>query len=160
MLGLLCLIAPAAAEALFSMAVAGIYLAWGLPILARVAWGRAKFTPGPIYTGDRFSVPIACCALVYMAFAIVLAMFPVGGPNPTPQNMNYTIVVIVAVWGGASVYFLLSARKWFRGPKTTLEGVNSLAQRRSADETTRQAQRDGPSEAIMAKDEHIRVKTG
>ena len=157
---MLCLIAPAAASALFSLAVAGIYLAWGMPILARVAWGRAKFAPGPIYTGDRFSVPIACCSLVYMAFAIVLAMFPVGGPNPTVQNMNYTIVVIVAVWGGASVYFFVSARKWFRGPKTTLEGVDGLGQRRSADEMAQQAPGAGPPEAVMVKNEHIGAKAG
>lgn len=142
------------------MAVAGIYMAWGLPILARVAWGRAKFTPGPIYTGDRFSVPIACGSLVYMAFGIVLAMFPVRGPHPTPQDMNYAIVVIVAVWGGASVYFFLSARKWFRGPKTTLKSVDSLAHHRSEDKRAQQTKCDGPTEAAMAEGEQIRVRTG
>ena len=160
MLGLLCLIAPAAASALFAMAVAGIYLAWGMPILARVFWGRAKFKPGPIYTGDRFSIPIACCSLAYMVFAIVLAMFPVGGPHPTPQSMNYTIVVIVAVWGGASAYFFLSARKWFRGPKMTLDGVDSVARYRPAGEMAEQTQRGGLPEAVVIEDKHIGVKTG
>jgi amino acid transporter len=37
-LGLLCLIAPAAAAALFSLAVAGNNLAWGVPIFARLVW--------------------------------------------------------------------------------------------------------------------------
>ena len=37
-LGLLCLIAAAAAQALFSLAVAGNNLAWGGPILARLLW--------------------------------------------------------------------------------------------------------------------------
>lgn len=131
-----------------------------MPILARVAWGRAKFAPGPIYTGDRFSVPIACFSLVYMVFAIFLAMFPVGGPHPTAQNMNYTVVVLVAVWGGASVYFFLSARKWFRGPKTTLEGVDSLAQHRPAVEMAQHAQYEGPSKVVVVKNEHIGAKTG
>ncbi|KAG0653157.1 GABA-specific high-affinity permease, partial [Monosporozyma unispora] len=38
-LGLLCLIDNAAANALFSLAVAGNYLAWGTPTLMRLTWG-------------------------------------------------------------------------------------------------------------------------
>ena len=82
-LGLLSLIAPAAAQALFSLAVAGNNLAWGLPIFARVVWGSAKFKPGPFYTGDKFSVPIAWTAIIFLVFGIILSMFPVGGPSPT-----------------------------------------------------------------------------
>ncbi|KAL9576560.1 MAG: hypothetical protein Q9212_006995 [Teloschistes hypoglaucus] len=81
-LGLLTLIAPAAAQAVFSLVVAANNLAWGIPIL----WGRQKFKPGPFYTGDRFSVPIAWTALLFLAFGILLSMFPVGGPNPTRKS--------------------------------------------------------------------------
>ena len=82
-MGLLSLIAPAAAQALFSLAVAGNNLAWGTPILARLIWGQKKFKPGPFYTGDRLSVPIAWTAIIFLVFGIFLSMFPVGGPNPT-----------------------------------------------------------------------------
>lgn len=82
-LGLLTLIAPAAAQAVFSLAVAANNLAWGIPIFSRVVWGQKKFKPGPFYLGDRFSVPIAWTALLFLAFGILLSMFPVGGPNPT-----------------------------------------------------------------------------
>ena len=84
-LGLLTLIAPAAAQAVFSLSVAGNNLAWLIPILARVVWGQNKFKPGPFYTG-RFSIPIAWTAIVFLVFGIVLAMFPVGGPNPTRES--------------------------------------------------------------------------
>lgn len=120
-LGLLCLIATAAASALFSLAVAGNNLAWGLPIFARAVWGRDKFVPGPFYTGHRFSLPIAWAAIAFLVFGILLAMFPDGGPNPTPESMNYTVVVNMAVWGGCTVYYFVDARKWFTGPKTTVE---------------------------------------
>jgi amino acid transporter len=120
-LGLLCLIAPAAASALFSLAVAGNNLAWGTPILCRLIWGQHKFVPGPFYTGDRFSVPIAWTAIVFLVFGITLAMFPSGGPNPTPQIMNYTVVINCAVWGGALLYYFVDARKWFTGPKITID---------------------------------------
>ncbi|TVY43881.1 GABA-specific permease [Lachnellula subtilissima] len=120
-LGLLCLIAPAAASALFSLAVAGNNLAWGTPIFCRVVWGQHKFVPGPFYTGDRFSRPIAWAAIVFLVFGIILAMFPVGGPNPDPESMNYTVVINMAVWGGALAYYFIDARKWFTGPKITVD---------------------------------------
>ncbi|KAG4423114.1 hypothetical protein IFR04_003751 [Cadophora malorum] len=120
-LGLLCLIAPAAAAALFSLAVAGNNLAWGTPIFCRVVWGNHKFVPGPFYTGEKFSKPIAWLAIIFLIFGITLAMFPSGGPNPTAESMNYTVVINSAVWGGALLYYFVDARKWFTGPKTTVE---------------------------------------
>ena len=106
-LGLLCLIAPAAAAALFSLAVAANNVAWGTPILCRLVWGQKKFKPGPVYTGDKFSTPIGWLAIAFLAFGIVLAMFPAGGPDPTPQTMNYTVVVNCAVWGGSLLYYFI-----------------------------------------------------
>ncbi len=119
-LGLLCLIAPAAAAALFSLAVAGNNLAWGTPILCRIIWGQKKFSPGPIYTG-RFSIPLAWTAVTFLVFGILLCMFPVGGPNPTSETMNYTCVINSAVWGGALAYYYIDARKWFTGPQITID---------------------------------------
>ena len=85
-LGLLSLIAPAAAQALFSLAVAGNNLAWLIPIMARVVWGQKKFKPGPFYTGDLMSVPIAWAAVTFLTFGILLSMFPVGGPDPIRKS--------------------------------------------------------------------------
>lgn len=44
-----------------------------------------------------------------------------GGPNPTPSSMNYTVVINMAVWGGSMLYYWIDARKWFTGPKITIE---------------------------------------
>ncbi|KAK5738443.1 GABA-specific high-affinity permease [Elasticomyces elasticus] len=118
-LGLLSLIAPAAAQALFSLAVAGNNVAWGTPIFCRLVWGQHKFKPGPFYTG-RFSIPLGWTAVVFLIFGVILSMFPVGGPSPTAADMNYTVVINSAVWGGALLYYFLDARKWFTGPKITL----------------------------------------
>lgn len=134
-LGLLSLIAPVAAQALFSLGIAGNNVAWGTPIFARVVWGQRKFKPGPFYTGDRFSVPIAWAAIIFLVFGILLCMFPVEGPNPTPQSMNYTVVINSAVWGGALAYYYIDARKWFTGPKITLPADDlSDAQRQAIKE--------------------------
>ncbi|KAF2657637.1 amino acid transporter [Lophiostoma macrostomum CBS 122681] len=126
-LGLLCLIAPAAANALFSLAVAANNVAWGTPILCRLVWGQKKFKPGPVYTG-RFSEPIGWLAIVFLVFGILLAMIPSGGPNPTPETMNYTVVINCAVWGGSLAYYYIDARKWFTGPKITLSGEEDLTE--------------------------------
>lgn len=110
-LGLLCLIAEASALALFSLAVAGNNLAWGLPIFCRVVWGNNKFKPGPFYTG-RFSKPIAWISIIFLIFSTTLVMFPSGGPDPTAEEMNYSIVICAAVWFGALAYYFIDARKW------------------------------------------------
>lgn len=106
--------------------MAGNNLAWGIPIFARVVWGREKFTPGAFYTGNKFSIPIAWGAIIFLVFGITLAMFPVGGPDPTPETMNYTVVVNMFVWGGASVYYFVAARKWFTGPKSTVDEIEGV----------------------------------
>ena len=103
-LGLLSLIAPAAAQALFSLAVAGNNLAWGLPIFCRLVWGQHKFVPGPFYTG-KMSIPLGWTAVIFLIFGIFIACFPVEGPEPTPQIMNYTVVINCAVWLGALAYY-------------------------------------------------------
>lgn len=81
-LGLLCLIDEAASSALFSLAVAGNDLAWMVPILSRLVWGKERFHPGEFYTG-WFSKPIAITAVVYLTYVIILSMFPTGGPSPS-----------------------------------------------------------------------------
>ncbi len=45
----------------------------------------------------------------------VHAAYPVS-PG-TWANFNYTVVAVAAVLGFATIYWLVSARKWFTGPK-------------------------------------------
>lgn len=35
--------------------------------------------------------------------------------------MNYTVVINMAVWIGALAYYYINARKWFTGPKITID---------------------------------------
>jgi amino acid transporter len=146
-LGLLCLIAPAAANALFSLAVAANNVAWGTPIFCRLVWGQKKFKPGPVYTG-RFSESIGWLAIVFLVFGILLAMMPSGGPNPTPESMNYTVVVNCAVWGGSLAYYYIDARKWFTGPKITLSGEEDLTEEQRVAIRQEGLQIEGVSSAV------------
>ncbi|GFF27630.1 GABA-specific permease [Aspergillus udagawae] len=118
--GLLCLINSIAANALFSLFVASNYVAWGTPILCRVIWSKRHFRPGEFYTG-KLSRPIAIVAVLWLVFGLMLSMFPSGGPNPTPSTMNYTIVINGFVWVACMTYYFLFARKWYTGPKMTID---------------------------------------
>lgn len=80
--GLLCLINSVAANALFSLFVASNYVAWGVPIVCRLIWGKQRFQPGEFYTGVM-SKPIAIVAVIWLMFGLLLSMFPSNGPNPS-----------------------------------------------------------------------------
>ena len=69
-LGLLCLIATAAANALFSLLIIGNNVAYIVPIFCRAVWGNDVFVPGPFYTG-RASKPIAYFSVVFLIFGVV-----------------------------------------------------------------------------------------
>lgn len=100
-LGLLCLINNAAANALFSLAVAGNDLAWAMPIFCRLVWGGDRFRPGAFHTG-WLSKPIAVTAVVYMVFVITLCMFPTQGPNPSgaflPSFLSCHVMYVMSGW--------------------------------------------------------------
>lgn len=32
----------------------------------------------------------------------------------------------MAVWGGCTIYYFVDARKWFTGPKTTVEEIDEV----------------------------------
>lgn len=109
----------AAINAIFAIAILGPYVAYGIPIFARVRWGQALFHPGPWYLG-RFSIPVAIVAIVWMCFALVLFCFP-ADMHPTAGTMNYAIVVSAAVWIFAIAYWYLpkiGGKTFFNGPRT------------------------------------------
>jgi hypothetical protein len=49
-------------------------------------------------------------------FITVLFMLPTVNPINW-DNFNYTVFAVVAVIGFAGIYWLVSARRWFTGPK-------------------------------------------
>ncbi len=100
--------------AVTSIAVIGLYVAYVLPTFLRLRLG-SRFKPGPWQLG-RWSRPVGIIAVVWVAFIFVLFMLPTVSPiNHT--NFNYTVVAVVVVVGFAGIWWLLSARKWFTGPK-------------------------------------------
>jgi amino acid permease (GABA permease) len=113
-LGLPYLYSPVAYAAVTSIAVIGLYIAYGIPILLRLKAGSA-FKPGPWQLG-RWGRPVAIIAVVWIVFISILFVLPQAAPiNIT--TFNYAIVAVAAVLLFSGGYWLLSARNWFTGPR-------------------------------------------
>jgi amino acid transporter len=113
-LGLPYLYSPVAYFAITSIAVIGLYVAYIAPVFLRLRAGD-KFQEGP-WTLGRWSRPIGIIATIWVAFIFVLFMLPQAFPV-TIQSFNYTPVVFLVVLGGATIWYLVSAKNWFKGPK-------------------------------------------
>lgn len=100
--------------AITSLATISLYLAYGMPILCRLL-NPSSFQPGPISMG-KFSVPLGITACFWVAFITVLFVLPTSYPV-TPTNMNYTSVALIASTLLITLYWVLSAKYWFKGPK-------------------------------------------
>ncbi|MGE5290254.1 MAG: amino acid permease [Micromonosporaceae bacterium] len=100
--------------AVTSIAVIGLYIAYVIPTFLRLRQGTA-FRPGPWQLG-RWSKPIGIIAVSWVLIITVLFMLPTTSPI-TFSDFNYTVVAVAVVLGFAGIWWLVSARKWFTGPK-------------------------------------------
>src|SRR5579859_203590 len=100
--------------AVTSIAVIGLYIAYVLPTFLRLRQGES-FQRGPWHLG-RWSYIVGTIAVIWVAFITILFMLPTASPiNRT--NFNYTVVAVLVVLGFAGIWWLVSARNWFTGPK-------------------------------------------
>ncbi|MGH9068108.1 MAG: amino acid permease [Acidimicrobiales bacterium] len=100
--------------AVTSIAVVGLYVAYVTPVFLRVLKGK-RFEPGPWHLG-KWGRPIGIIASAWVVFIFCIFMVPQVFPIKL-TNFNYTPVAFLVVLGGAGVWWLVSARKWFTGPK-------------------------------------------
>jgi amino acid transporter len=100
--------------AVTSIAVIGLYIAYVLPTFLRLRQGDS-FERGPWHLG-RWSRPIGIVAVIWVAFITVLFMLPTASPVEA-SNFNYTPLAVLVVLGFAGIWWLVSARHWFTGPK-------------------------------------------
>ena len=98
-----------------SIAVIGLYIAYVMPTFLRLRQGedfkRGPLAPGPVELRGRLDrrrlggdhhLPVHAAA------------GRARSPSPT---FNYAVVAVLAVIGFAGIYWLVSARHWFKGPK-------------------------------------------
>src|ERR1700682_4301672 len=111
-LGLPFLYSPVAYAAVTSIAVIGLYIAYGIPIFLRLRAGSG-FQPGPWNLGT-WGRPVAFIAVGWIAFIAILFVLPQVAPI-TILNFNYAIVAVAAVVMYVGGYWFVSARNWFKG---------------------------------------------
>jgi amino acid permease (GABA permease) len=100
--------------AVISIAVIGLYIAYVIPTLLRRLAGDT-FRRGPWHLG-RWSAVIGWVGIVWVGIITVLFVLPTASPI-TWHNFNYTIVAVGVVLLYAGIFWLVSARKWFTGPR-------------------------------------------
>jgi amino acid permease (GABA permease) len=100
--------------AVTSIATIGLYIAYVAPTFLRLRQGDA-FQRGPWHLG-QWSYVVGWIAVIWVVFITILFVLPAASPI-TFKTFNYAIVALLVVIGFAGVYWLVSARKWFKGPR-------------------------------------------
>ena len=113
-LGLPYLWNPAAYAAVTSIAVIGLYIAYVTPTFLRLRL-KDDFQRGPWHLG-RWSSVVGWIAVTWVIIITILFMLPQVGPI-TWTTFNYAVVAVLVVIGFAGIYWLVSARNWFTGPR-------------------------------------------
>ena len=113
-LGLPYLWNPTAYAAVTSIATIGLYIAYVTPTFLRLRKGE-EFKRGPWHLG-RWSYVVGWIAVTWVVIITILFILPQVGPI-TFTTFNYAIIALIVVIGFAGIYWLVSARHWFKGPK-------------------------------------------
>jgi amino acid transporter len=103
-----------------SIAVIGLYIAYGIPIYLRWRAGDA-FEAGAWTLGRhyRWINPIAFCWIVLIAILFIMPTVPTGIPWHSGFDwnvVNYAPITVGGVILLTGIWWILSARKWFKGP--------------------------------------------
>ncbi len=118
--------------AVVSIGVIGLYLAYVIPIFLRWRVGDA-FEAGPWTLGPKYKW---MCLVAVAEVAIVVVVYfnaPFSSSGVPWESdfdwslFNYTPVVTGGVFAAVGIWWLVSARHWFKGPKHTVEELEAEA---------------------------------
>jgi amino acid transporter len=101
--------------AVTSIAVIGLYIAYLTPVFLRRI-NPTAFKPGPWVLG-KFGPLLNWLAIIWVVFIVILLMLPQYSPGNTVATFNYAPIAVLVVLGFAGIWYAVSARKWFTGPK-------------------------------------------
>ena len=101
--------------AIVSIGTVGLYVAYAIPIFLRLRAGK-NFVPGPWNLG-KWSPIIGTIAVVWVVIITILFFAPAFYPWTTAVDINWSGPVFVLVMAIVFIWYGVSARKWFTGPK-------------------------------------------
>ncbi|MCW2818513.1 MAG: amino acid/polyamine/organocation transporter, superfamily [Marmoricola sp.] len=116
---------PVAFLAVVSIAVIGLYLAFAVPIFLRWRMGDA-FEPGSWTLGRkyRWMNPLAVIEIAVVSIYFILPFSPAGVPGSKDfawASVNYAPILTFGTLILLAVWWNVSAKKWFTGPKHTFD---------------------------------------
>jgi amino acid transporter len=116
---------PVAFLAVTSISVIGLYIAYTIPVFLRWRMGDA-FEHGPWTLGRKYRW-VNLIAIVWVALCVIIFSLPFT-PAAVPfahdfswSAFNYAPLVTIAVMVAVTLWYLLSARRTFKGPIRTIE---------------------------------------
>jgi amino acid transporter len=121
------LIIPVAFYAVTSIAVIGLYLAFAIPIWLRWRHGD-RFDVGSWNNGAKYKWmnPIAVAEIVIVSVCLMLPFVPAANPFSDAFDwkfVNYAPIITVGALLILTIWWQVSARHWFTGPKHTIDPV-------------------------------------
>ncbi len=119
------LIVPTAFYAVVSVAVIGLYLAFLIPIWLRWRMGD-DFEAGSWNNGQKYKWmnPIACAEIVIVSIYFILPFVPAGNPfneDFSWKFVNYAPVLTLGALVILGIWWQVSAKNWFTGPKHNID---------------------------------------
>jgi amino acid transporter len=119
------LIIPIAFYAVTSIAVIGLYLAFAIPIWLRFTHGE-KFEVGSWNNGAkyRWMNPIAVAEIIIVSLYLMMPFVPGAVPFSDDFSwkfVNYAPIVTVGALIALVIWWNVSAKNWFTGPKQTVD---------------------------------------
>jgi amino acid transporter len=116
---------PLAFYAVTSIAVIGLYLAFAIPIWLRWRHG-AKFDVGSWNNGRKYKWmnPLAVAEIVIVSLFLMLPSTPAANPFRSEFDwkfVNYAPIVTIGALLLLAVWWQVSAKRWFTGPKHTID---------------------------------------
>ncbi|KAE8341613.1 hypothetical protein BDV24DRAFT_131701 [Aspergillus arachidicola] len=118
---LLILAGDVAIGALFSIGAIAQFVAFAIPICIRVFFVGNRFRRGPWHLGP-FGPYIGATGVLFVLLMVPILCLPsVTGDDLTPDLMNWTCLVWGAPMLMVTIWWVVDAHKWFKGPKVNVE---------------------------------------
>ena len=116
---------PVAFLAVVSVAVIGLYLAFAIPIFLRWRMGDA-FVPGSWTLGKKYKWMnlVAVVEIIVISIYFILPFTPTGVPGNKDfawSSVNYAPLLTIGTLLVLTIWWHASAKKWFTGPKHTID---------------------------------------
>ncbi|HXH78297.1 amino acid permease [Nocardioides sp.] len=121
------IIVPIAFFAVTSIAVQGLYLSFAIPIYLRWKHGD-NFEKGEWNNGAKYKWmnPLAVAEIVIVSLFLMMPSYRGGLPGDelfSWKFVNYAPIVVIGVLIAITIWWEVSAKKWFKGPIRTIDAA-------------------------------------